>query len=143
MIFQLDKRLEKDCFKLAETEHCLWLLLNNKYFPWFIIVPKTETIELFQLSSAQQLNLQKETNLLSAFIQYAFTIDKLNIASIGNIVQQMHVHIIGRSQSDLCWPGVVWGCSHHEEYPHKEAQEIKEKLMFFCKEQAFNNIQYI
>lgn len=131
MTFQLSERLQQDCFTLRETDHSIWLLLNNCNFPWFIIVPKTEKEELYQLSIDEQNILQKETNQLSSFIDQNFPYDKLNIASIGNIVRQMHVHIIARSESDLCWPGVVWGTQHTKEYADKDVQIIKKTLDLF------------
>ena len=132
MIFQLDQRLANDCYQLAESEHSLLLLLNNRYFPWFIVVPKTQYTELYQLTKEQQELLQSETNLMSEFVSSHFDCDKLNVASIGNIVKQMHIHIIARTESDPCWPGVVWGTSFKQEYEISEAQEIQTKLKQFC-----------
>ena len=131
MSFQLSERLQQDCFTLKETDHSIWLLLNNCNFPWFIIVPKTEKEELYQLSIDEQNQLQKETNQLSTFINQHFPCDKLNIASIGNIVRQMHIHIIARSELDPCWPGVVWGTKHTKEYENHDVQIIKKALDLF------------
>ena len=131
MAFQLSARLQQDCFVLQETDHSIWLLLNNCNFPWFIIVPKTDKEELYQLSDDEQSRLQKETNLLSEFVEQNFPCDKLNVASIGNIVRQMHIHIIARNESDLCWPGVVWGTKHAKVYEKSNVQPIKEALNQF------------
>lgn len=141
MQFILDTRLQNDCFQLGESEHSLWLLLNNRYFPWFVIVPKTEQTELYMLSAEQQMQLQQESNWLSEFVHTHFDCDKLNVASIGNIVEQMHLHIIARSESDPCWPGVVWGTSYRQEYKIDEVLEIQRKLKLFCDQKAVYHIE--
>jgi len=141
MTFQLDSRLQNDCYLLAESEHSLWLLLNNSYFPWFIIVPKTEQTELYLLPEVRQDQLQLDTNLLSEFVHNNFACDKLNVAAIGNIVQQMHIHIIARTESDKCWPGVVWGTSFKQEYELAEVREIQKKLKQFCQYKGINRFQ--
>lgn len=142
MIFQLDQRLANDCYQLAESEHSLWLLLNNRYFPWFIVVPKTQCTELYLLTEEQQQQLQSETNLMSEFVSTHFDCDKLNVASIGNIVKQMHLHIIARTESDPCWPGVVWGTSFKQAYEISEAVEIQAKLKQFCRHKGINGFQF-
>ena len=142
MIFRLDKRLANDCYQLAESEHSLWLLLNNRYFPWFIVVPKTQCTELYQLTNEQQQQLQSEINLISEFVSSRFDCDKLNVASIGNIVKQMHIHIIARNESDPCWPGVVWGTSFQQEHQIAEVQAIQEKLKSFCQHKNINGLQF-
>jgi len=67
-------------------------------------------------------------NNISKFIKTEFKIDKLNVAAIGNIVKQLHIHIIGRAESDFCWPGVVWGADGKKKYSEKEIKEIIKKL---------------
>lgn len=138
MTFQLDPRLQNDCYQLAESDNSHFLLLNNSYFPWFIIVPKTTQTELYQLSEAQQLTLQNESNLLSEFAHTHFECDKLNVASIGNIVKQMHIHIIARTESDPCWPSVVWGAEFKRTYKLEEALQIQQKLQQFCQDKNIN-----
>ena len=142
MDFKLDTRLDNDCYKLAESEFSVWLLLNNRFFPWLIIVPKTEVEELYLLPTAKQLLLQKETNLLSEFVKNNFDCDKLNIASIGNIVKQMHVHIIARTESDQCWPGVVWGTTFKQAYTKEEVLEIQIKLKQFCQDKIIDEMKF-
>ena len=142
MTFQLDRRLENDCYQLAESENSLWLLLNNSYFPWFVIVPKTEQTELYLLAKEEQEQLQLEANLISEFVNSCFDCDKLNVASIGNIVKQMHIHIIARTESDPCWPGVVWGTSFKQGYEISEVLEIQTKLKQFCQNKNINGFQF-
>lgn len=142
MDFKLDARLDNDCYQLAESDSSVWLLLNNSYFPWLIIVPKTKIEELYLLPSEVQMQLQKETNLLAEFLKTNIACDKLNIASIGNIVKQMHIHIIARTESDLCWPGVVWGTAFKQEYKQQEILEIQKKLKQFCQDKIINDVKF-
>ena len=142
MNFTLDSRLNNDCFTLAETEHSLWLLLNNSHFPWFIIVPKTEVEELYLLPLDLQAKLQQQSSLMSEFVATHFPCDKLNVAAIGNIVKQMHLHIIGRTETDVCWPGVVWGTNHKREYQQADVLLIQSKLKQFCQDNVINDIQF-
>ncbi len=142
MTFQLDERLNNDCFVLAESDSCLVLLLNNCHFPWFIVVPKTVQTELYLLPEVEQLALQKQTNLISEFVHINFDCDKLNVASIGNIVSQMHMHIIARNENDPCWPGVVWGTSFQKAYSIEDAVIIQHKLQSFYQDKVINNFVF-
>ncbi|MEH6453968.1 MAG: HIT family protein [Psychromonas sp.] len=142
MTFQLDNRLDNDCFKLAESEHSLWLLLNNSLFPWLVIVPKTQHTELYQLSESEQQALTKQSNLLSEFVVQNFDCDKLNVACIGNIVKQMHLHIIARTTNDPCWPGIVWGTSHKEPYQTHQAIKIQQLLQNFSADKNITGFEF-
>ena len=126
--FELDARLAGDCLILGKLDCSLLLLLNNSLLPWFILVPVTQATEIYQMHKQQQLQLLEEINLLSDFIYSEFSIEKLNVAAIGNIVKQLHVHVIGRSSSDFCWPGVVWGTDQSEPYGDAEIARIRKLL---------------
>ncbi|WP_354622716.1 HIT family protein [Psychromonas sp. MME2] len=142
MPFTLDPRLHKDCHLMAESDRSLWLLLNNSHFPWLIIVPKTTQTELYMLTPQEQHALQQDSNLLSEFLTTHFCCDKLNVASIGNIVEQMHLHIIARTKSDLCWPGVVWGTTHKQPYKIEDVIEIQNKLKLFCQQKMITLFEF-
>lgn len=122
--FELDARLARDCLVLGKLNLSLLLLMDNKLVPWFILVPQTSEIEITDLSQSDQADLLEEINLLAVFIKENFDILKLNIAAIGNIVSQLHVHIIGRDPADYCWPDVVWGTSEREPYTAERVNEI-------------------
>lgn len=143
MDFQLDSRLANDCFTLAESEHSLWLLLNNSLFPWLVIVPKTEQTELYLLSEVAQQRLSKETNLLSEFLVQHFECDKINVACIGNIVKQMHQHIIVRTTNDPCWPGIVWGTNFKEPYQSHQVAKIQQQLQQFCEPKSIIGLEFL
>ncbi|MCU7851522.1 MAG: HIT family protein [Candidatus Thiodiazotropha sp. (ex Monitilora ramsayi)] len=129
--FVLDDRLSQDCHILAELSFSRLLLMNNALFPWFILVPRVEVTEIHELSASQQQKLMEETDLLSRFVQQTFSPYKLNVAAIGNIVRQMHIHIVGRKTDDTCWPGVVWGVSQKTAYNQVQLNEISHALKSF------------
>ena len=126
--FELDARLANDCLLLGKLDCSLLLLMNNSLLPWFILVPVTQATEIYQMQKEQQLQLLEEINLLSGFINSEFSIEKLNVAAIGNIVKQLHVHVVGRHSSDYCWPGVVWGADQSEPYSDAEIARIRRSL---------------
>ncbi|MEA3303638.1 MAG: HIT family protein [Pseudomonadota bacterium] len=126
--FELDARLAGDCLILGKLDCSLLLLMNNALVPWFILVPVTQATEIYQMQKEQQMQLREEINLLSSFIYSEFSIEKLNVAAIGNIVKQLHVHVIGRSSTDFCWPGVVWGTDQSEPYSDAEIACIRRSL---------------
>ncbi|MCG8086313.1 MAG: HIT family protein [Candidatus Thiodiazotropha taylori] len=126
--FSLDPRLAADCYLLAEMELSQLLLMNNALLPWYILVPRVDCDELHQLAPEQQKRLFVEINQISQFIKTDQSIEKLNTAAIGNIVRQMHIHILGRNSSDPWWPGTVWGTTQRQAYKQTELDEIKRRL---------------
>lgn len=124
--FTLNEKLKNDCIVLGKLQFSYLLLLNNSLVPWFILVPETDETELYELNGDQQINLLAEINALSALVKKAFNADKLNVATIGNIVSQLHIHIIGRTKNDFCWPGVVWGAQDKKLYSDEEVCKIKD-----------------
>ena len=127
--FKLDPRLANDCFELGQLRTSRLLLLNNALVPWFILVPETNATEIYELPRNQLLILLDEINLISSHIKQNFTVDKLNVAAIGNIVNQMHIHIVGRHVDDFCWPGVVWGAEAKKTYDDNEVEIIRASLV--------------
>ena len=126
--FKLDPRLESDCFILSESDQFLVLLMNNSLVPWFILVPKTDKTELFELDETMHSRVFNVTRQISKFVKNEYKPDKLNVAAIGNIVKQMHIHIVGRYKSDAYWPGVVWRAGEKETYKEVEVKKIKKIL---------------
>jgi len=115
------------------------LLSRNAYFPWFILVPDTEETEFYKLNQDHQLLLLEQINQLSIFVETHFSVFKLNIATIGNVVSQMHIHIVGRQQNDVCWPGVVWGCDQYKDYAEGEVEGIRDQLEIDCAGNLISN----
>ena len=128
MNITLNDRLSQDTYRLGEFEGNLLLLSKNALFPWFILVPDTIEIEYHKLNAEQQTKTQQHINAVAQFIETHFSPDKINIATIGNIVPQLHIHIIGRNKHDACWPGVVWGSPNFKAYESHEIDVIKNQL---------------
>ena len=128
MDMDIDTQLLQDCYVLGRLEHCHLLLLNNAHFPWFILVPQTQHTEFHHLDAALQQQLLNHMNTLSLFIEQHFSVSKINTACIGNIVRQLHIHVIGRRTSDPCWPGVVWGRAPQQAYALDEVHSIQSLL---------------
>lgn len=113
MTFEIDAQLRRDYFVLGKLPLSHVLLLNNAAVPWFVLVPEAAAIELCDLPDSQYDLLNAETRRLALLLRQGLPgsrpAGKLNIAAIGNIVRQLHVHVIGRFEDDPYWPGVVWG----------------------------------
>ncbi|MDD2770067.1 MAG: HIT domain-containing protein [Methylococcus sp.] len=108
--FVLHERLARDCFQLGRFPLCRLLLMNDSAYPWFILVPERAGIgEIFQLAEADRLQLLRESSDLAAALSGVYRPDKLNIAAIGNLVPQLHLHHVVRYRKDRAWPGVIWG----------------------------------
>ena len=109
-MFELHAQLQKDCVVVGDFTLCRVLLLNDSQYPWFILVPRREDItEIFQLSAADRGQLMAESCLLAETLKDAFAADKMNIAALGNVVSQLHVHHVVRYRADAAWPAPVWG----------------------------------
>jgi diadenosine tetraphosphate (Ap4A) HIT family hydrolase len=108
--FQINQRLQDDSIIIGRFDLCQLLLMNDSQYPWFILVPEVANIyEVYQLSKSERSQLSEESNELSKILAEGYKADKMNIAAIGNIVPQLHIHHIVRYQTDLAWPAPVWG----------------------------------
>ena len=125
MSFELHPQLQADCYDLGTLDNCSLLLHKNALIPWFILVPHTTENELYMLEPGLQANVQNSTHIIAEFVAANFNTDKLNIATIGNIVPQLHIHIIGRFKNDFCWPAPVWGQTEFTDYTKDNLQKIK------------------
>ena len=122
--FVLDPRLESDCHILGRLNNTLLLLMDNALVPWLILVPMVDATEFHQMERDAQLQVLEQINLISGYLQDEFPIDKVNVAAIGNIVRQLHIHVVGRSEQDYCWPNVVWGAEGRKAYSGQEVEAI-------------------
>jgi len=131
--FNLDYRLNEDCIKLGYLDDNLVLMMNNSLVPWLILVPSLDSTvyEFDLLNRDQQIALLDQINQLSSFLRKQFHFDKLNIATIGNIVRQMHIHIVARSENDYCWPAVVWGAKGRQFWTDEQITRIQHQLVEF------------
>ncbi|RKF22205.1 HIT family protein [Alginatibacterium sediminis] len=130
--FKLHPRLEKDCYVLGDFPLCQVLMMDDHQYPWFILVPKREETELYQLHSCDLSQFWRESKWLSQALVDVFSPDKLNVASLGNVVPQLHVHHIARYETDPVWPAPIWGQRPSLDYPMAEAEArldlIRDKL---------------
>ncbi len=123
-MFKLHTRLVQDTSVIGDFPLCRLLLMNDASYPWFILVPRrTEIQEIFELEQQDQKQLLKESSHLSQILSKIFQADKLNIAALGNMVPQLHIHHIVRYQTDQAWPNPIWGLFSSRPYTERARQE--------------------
>ena len=119
--FQLDPRLSADSVFIADGPLSQVRLIDDTRFPWLVLVPRVADVsEWIDLDGNQQRLLLAEINQLSQLLRNEPGVEKLNIGALGNIVRQLHIHLVGRHSSDPAWPGPVWGSGpmlRHEPEP--------------------------
>jgi diadenosine tetraphosphate (Ap4A) HIT family hydrolase len=115
--FSLDPRLRTDSVELAELELCSLRLMDDQRFPWLLLVPRQPGLrEIIDLPPFEQAQLLIEINRAAKALRQHTDAHKLNIAAIGNVVPQLHVHVIARFPEDAAWPAPVWGRGAREPY---------------------------
>jgi len=108
--FALDPRLAADTRLVASLPLCDVLLMNDARYPWLILVPRRAgLVEIADLRDDEQAMLWQEVNRAAAALRAVAPCDKLNLGALGNIVRQLHVHVVARVEGDAAWPGPVWG----------------------------------
>jgi diadenosine tetraphosphate (Ap4A) HIT family hydrolase len=128
-MFILDSKLSQDSFVVCDLKISQLLLMNDSNYPWLILVPKkADLIELTDLSFEEQLEVLREINLIGEVLKEEFSVQKLNIAALGNVVKQLHIHVIGRFEDDASFPKPVWGAVTSKPYEERVAQELIKKL---------------
>ena len=127
--FTLHPQLAKDCFVIQDLELCRLLLMNDKNYPWCILVPmREEKKDIYELADAEQKLFITESSRLSAVMMKLFQGKKMNVAALGNKVSQLHIHHIVRFEGDPCWPKPVWGQVVPVLYSSEEAQALIAKI---------------
>ena len=128
-MFELHPRLLNDCHSLGRLDLCRVLLMDDRTYPWLILVPERDGVsEIFHLSDADQIELIAESSAVARGMVSAFRPDKLNIAAIGNLVPQLHVHHVARFATDPAWPGTVWGRGPGERYCPAGVDAVREGM---------------
>jgi diadenosine tetraphosphate (Ap4A) HIT family hydrolase len=128
-MFVLDSRLQQDTVLIGDFPLCCLLLMNDAHYPWFILVPRREGVsELFQLDAGDQHALWQETTQLAETLKDTFAADKMNVATLGNMVNQLHMHVVVRRREDVAWPAPVWGKHPAQPYSEEQVAAIKAKL---------------
>ncbi len=109
-VFDLDPRLRAETVAVTSWPLCLVLLQDDARFPWLILVPKRPALsELFDLSPEDSRQLSREMDAAGRLLKAETGALKINVGALGNIVRQLHVHVIARNEGDAAWPGPVWG----------------------------------
>jgi diadenosine tetraphosphate (Ap4A) HIT family hydrolase len=110
MSFALDPRLAADTLEIGDLALSRALLMNDRRYPWLVLVPRREAAhEIVDLDAAARASLIEEIAVASRFVRGLPGVEKINVGALGNIVAQLHVHIIGRAVGDPAWPGPAWG----------------------------------
>jgi len=108
--FQLAAQLQTDGIEIGDFPLCRVLLINDSQFPWCVLVPRRENVrEIYQLAEVDRQQLMTESCMLAETLNHLFKPDKINIAAIGNLVPQLHIHHVARYRGDKAWPAPVWG----------------------------------
>jgi diadenosine tetraphosphate (Ap4A) HIT family hydrolase len=135
-MFILDKKLQQDSFFIGDLELCKVLLMNDANYPWLILVPRQNNLkDIIDLSFDDQIILLKEINFVAEILKKEFECDKLNIANLGNVVSQLHIHVIARKKNDITFPKPVWGNASAVEYCGNNLTKTLEKIQKY-----FNNV---
>ena len=125
MEFSLDARLEANTFQVTELSLCRVLLMNDNRYPWFILVPRRgDVCEFHHLAQEDRSQLMREITQVSETLEKSLRPDKINVGALGNIVNQLHIHVLGRFVGDFAWPGPVWGMGEPAAYDYRKAARL-------------------
>ena len=129
MSIELHERLAADTYLVTDLALCRVLLMNDRRFPWLILVPRRTGLRDFDdVAGPEKADFHAEIDLASAILREAVNAEKMNVAALGNMVPQLHVHVIARFAGDAAWPGPVWGVGQAEPYPSDEARGLAARL---------------
>lgn len=128
-MFEVDERLINDTVPLGDFALCRVLLMNDSRYPWLILVPRCSAVsEVFDLTAEQQQQLWLETSTVGQVLKDVYQADKINIATLGNVVSQLHIHVVVRMRDDAAWPAPVWGQGEAQPYSAEAVEQIKTQL---------------
>ena len=128
--FELDGRIARDSDLIATLDLCQLRIQNDSRWPWLVMVPqRADMTEIFELSEADQALLSAEVNHIAAALKEITCATKINVGALGNIVRQLHVHVIARFEGDANWPGPIWGYGSAEPYDGEKRQALMNRLM--------------
>ena len=127
--FEIDSRLENDTILIASLECCDLRLMNDQRWPWLVLVPRIDgAVELHELKVDLRAVIDSEATLAASILKQLTNAEKINIATLGNIVRQLHIHVIARNTGDPNWPGPVWGFGERQPYPSQEQNRMIEQV---------------
>ncbi len=127
--FALDRRLDRDTVPLMWLGLCELRVMDDSRWPWVVMVPQRPGIEeIHELTPLDQAMLTFEIAMVGQALKTATACDKINIAALGNVVPQLHVHVIARNEGDPCWPGPVWGNGPAEPWRREDLHAFIDKV---------------
>lgn len=130
MIFNIDPRLLEGSVKICDLDLSQVYLKNDKENPWFVLVPRRNNlVEIMDLTTEDQALLMEEIVLVSEFLKSYYRPYKINVGNLGNIVKQLHIHIIARYESDRAWPNSIWGSATTDFFEDIEIENIKNNFL--------------
>lgn len=127
---QLDERLVRDSYPVAELPLCQLRLMDDARFAWLLLIPRrADASEIFDLDAADQRQLWHEAGEVARMLKALTQADKINVATLGNVVAQLHVHVVARRRDDDAWPGPVWGHGEPQPYDLNELASRRDHLL--------------
>ena len=136
----LHPQLQQDCVLVASLRLSLLLLMRDANYPWFVLVPQRDGIsEIYQLDPADQQQLLRESSYLAQSMALAFGAHKINIAALGNVVPQLHLHHIVRYRDDPAWPAPVWDRLPAKPY----SEELLNAVIARLKDKFVEGVSYL
>lgn len=131
-MFEIDSKIQNDTIFIDSLELCELILMNDAKYPWFTLVPRIAgAVELVDIDFELQKKILAEINYVSRFLKESFTADKINIASLGNVVKQLHIHVLARYENDHSFPNPVWCDNSAVFYNELQISEIIKKYNDF------------
>lgn len=129
MSFELNAGLAGDTYQVGDLPLCRVLMMNDRRYPWLILVPRcADVTEIHHLDDADRTALMAESCAVAETMERLFQPRKMNVAALGNVVSQLHVHHVAREESDPAWPGPVWGHSEAQAYEAESALDLVSRL---------------
>ncbi len=126
--FALHDRLEADTLAVLDLPLCRVRLMRDANYAWLVLIPRRAGMEIVDLAAEDQQQLMIEIAKTSAVLRAAVPCDKLNVAALGNVVAQLHVHVIARRHDDPAWPKPVWGAVPATAYGEGDAEALARRL---------------
>jgi diadenosine tetraphosphate (Ap4A) HIT family hydrolase len=130
--FIIDEKLLQDSYFICDLSLSSLFLKHDKENPWFMLVPrKSNMVEIMELTSEEQGHLMEEVTVVSEFLKLYYQPYKINIGALGNIVRQLHIHVIARYEEDRAWPDPIWGSAPMTILEEVELENIKSNFLDF------------
>jgi len=129
-MFVLDPRIENDSTLIFNLPLCQVRLQNDSRYPWLVLIPKVDDVtEVHQLSSEKQQQLMSESSLVAKCLAEVTQCKKVNVANLGNVVAQLHWHVVGRFETDETWPGPIWGVGSAVPYEDQKRADFIDSFL--------------